>query len=118
MPVVEARKNVFVTCNESVNTFDFPINLEFTPDEVIVRSIVVQASASEFSIIKTNLVSEGTLCISSDNSYPSIGGTFTLNKPINGYYTFKVTDATGALQVLAGPIVIQLEFVKYKQYKK
>lgn len=113
MPIVEVRQTVFVTAPTGVDSFDFPIYLSFTPDEVIVRSIVIEAALAGFCIIKTNLVREGTLCIATENATPFTGGTFQLQKPVNGSYSFQVLTAAGALQVLAGPIAIQLEFVKY-----
>lgn len=123
MPNIEARKTVFVYANNPGESFSYPISVEFTPDEVIVRGIGaydVGGVYTDMFLVRTNLVREGILGFACEPLHMGqFGqGTFSLQCPIQGSYNFQIIDPAGALVDYEGNLVIQLEFVKYKQYKK
>jgi hypothetical protein len=120
--IVEVRKNVIVsTTFNTVSTFTATINnVEFIPDEVIIRGINYSPAINEVGITQlyTDMVSDviGTFF---QNFYIKPDLTFTLRKPIAGLYTFTIRTVAGnAYAGRNGDIAIHLEFVKYGPEKK
>lgn len=126
MPTVEVRKNVMISFGGGADTFTCPINIDFIPDELIVRGITRWngGSAQWLTVIATDLVQDRYLGFYNEAATDSsaIGATFTIGKQVKGTYTFQILEIlTGvnqySLKSLAGDVCIHLEFVKYKGKK-
>jgi len=97
------------------------INIDFIPDELIVKSVCYYNDFTEArtSYIWSDLV-DGALCSVADYPVTYTPQTrFTMKKNIRGDYVFRFLDANGQIKTtLQGDLVIMLEFVKYKQKGK
>jgi len=92
------------------------INIEFIPDEVIVRSIGYHndKTETELGYISTNLVKDNRIGFYGDGLVSNSQQTFTLDKPVNGRYLFQLILADGTIDAAsAGVLMISLEFIKY-----
>lgn len=123
--IIEVRKNVIISRSVTSSTFSALINIDFIPDEVnikLIRFLNTGGAVNRLTGIYSDLISDfigscGNSSVSWENS------SFTLNKPINGIYTFTfllpTADLTslGTPQDRTGDITIHLDFVKYKTVK-
>ncbi len=127
MPVIEEHKNVIISFGGGSDTFSCPINIDFVPDEVIVKGIssFIDNTSGVLTVIKTDLINEQFLGFYNDaNTVSSVAGAvFTLKKPIRGTYTFKLLSITSGVNqyaLIAGgaDLCIHLDFVKYRPKEK
>lgn len=118
MPIVEVRKNILVIANlNNASEFTFNIDVPFTPDEMIVRNVsVVDVGGAHVYIIKSSLVDyEVLLSMANTDQSTYYQVTHTMNKPINGQFSFKLYAVDGTALVVTSELTIQLEFVRYKK---
>ena len=131
--IVEVRKNITISRYiNNENSFSANIKIDFIPDVVIVKHIIFiflnpNDTNTYLTSIYTDLVSDyiGTFTGSSAGNSSLSSITYTLNKPINSLYTFKllspfsnVNDNEMIIATRHGDLVIHLEFVKYKEEKQ
>lgn len=128
MPVIEEHKNVLISYSGTEDTFAVSINIDFVPDEVILKGITSyldNTGSGVVSVIKTDLVNEKFLGFFNDaNTVSSVNdAVFTLKKPIRGTYTFQILSIGAgvnnyALYTTGADLSIHLDFVKYKPKQK
>ncbi len=111
-------------------TYDKAINIQFNPDEVIVRSLAYSTEGDgDYTPVQvqTNMINDTVLCIYNQiqnniaaNSRSvdlalSPGNIFTITKPMNGTFSFKLFKWDGiTVNTLSNGILqIMLEFVKH-----
>lgn len=124
MPTVRNRKTIIVKNDfNTSSSFSTYINIDFIPDEVVVKSIVYQTTpAEEPFIIRTTLPTKYTndlfTCSGSvENVF--LDNTFLLNNQgINQNYTFSILDVNGNLSNREGKLFITLEFKEYSKKQK
>ena len=95
-------------------TFTSKINLNFVPDELIVRQLAYRAFNAETDVylLYSDLVS-GYLGTFIDASSASPQTTFPLTNFSNNTYTFSVQTAPGvSAEDAAGILCVVLEFIK------
>ena len=106
--------SIVITENLSGNTPSLikPIHLSFVPDLISVSHIFYEATAGDATIhrITSNLIQTEDGCIQSvyDGVQFSQPMLFSNNKPIDGSYTFNISD--GGLS--AGVFSMTLTFIK------
>jgi hypothetical protein len=122
MTIVKQRKNIFVSHYDASGFTDFSqaIYVPFVPDEVIVKGVIWYTNGSNSSPVRTivsNLIDEVILSSFSENKLQtSSHGSFKLNRPVSGNFSFGIRDFSGSVassDQFNGPITIHLEFVKY-----
>jgi len=101
--------------------FQANFNLDFTPDEVIVRNAVivrdVTAAGVGLYVLRSSLVDNRDLCVLSNamNSNPQV--RHNLRQPLRGNYFFKVYDINGSPTLFPNGnnsfLAVSLEFIKY-----
>src|SRR5690242_7607950 len=115
------RKTIVI--NKEVNAaaelkWNINIVVEFIPDEVIVRQVYLNDSASgAVETIVTDLSPTGVLGIAIDAANSIAPNTIIpLGVQVHGTYNFELRDAAGALETAAGgtSFALVLEFVKHK----
>lgn len=118
--IIEVRKNILIRRTLTAeDEFNWTINdVNFVPDEVIVKSVMYLSSVNEnpISSIYTDLVSD-VICSFFDNIQLSPDIKFTLQKPISGQYRFQFVPAEESppnVTTRSGDLFIHLEFVKYR----
>lgn len=115
--IIEVRKNVniFKRIN-SVSSFSSTItNVNFIPDEVIIKGIAYTPDADEpgITILYVDFLTE-VIGPFFQNFYVKPDLHFTLRKPLNTLWNFTIKDYTGLPNAgRLGEISIDLEFVKY-----
>lgn len=120
MADIEQRKNVNFGHYDAggFSSFTQYINVSFVPDDMVVRGITwyTNGTSQAVRVLTSDLVTEGILGSFNESSQQSNAVTyFKMNKPVQGTYTFNISDYTGiSKQTLYGPINISLEFIKYK----
>ena len=120
MPEVEVRKVVLIN-NRGVNikAFTQNINIDFIPDEMIVREVGYALSGNQSNIfyVWSDIVDDNIIALIGDSKTAhSPNTTFTVKKGIKGSYLFQIRDWDDEIpQVAPGNLMIVLEFVKYKQ---
>ena len=111
------RQNVLITHDLTAGGEWYEnINIEFTPDEVIVRSIGYHndKTETELGYITTNMVKDNIIGFYGDGLVSNSQQTFTVNKPVNGAYLFQLRLVDGTIDGgSAGVLMISLEFIKY-----
>ncbi len=120
MRIVEVRKNILIRHKFNADLanaqWNESINIEFIPDEVIVRAISYSSQNDEagVSLIWTDLVNDSYLGTYIDDAISNPNQVFTIGRPVRGVYAFKGLFYSGNLDNVAlGVIVISLEFIKY-----
>ena len=149
MSDIAKRQNIIIRqklTNGDKCEFSKEINLDFTPDVVIVRyiSYVAIADGAKAEILSSDATNPAnttydyvvqrentpsTIYCSLVNDY--IGVIFdhpvqlmnptywTLNKPVQASYDFKIVGSNGNIDTVRdGNLFIHFEFVKYKTYHK
>jgi len=119
---IEIRKNITIYGTiAGLGSFTRVINIDFIPHEVIVKGIQYATplgAEPNMYLLYSDLISD-TLSPFYQNLSISTNPHFILNKQIWGNYNFQVNDINGIIDlVAAGEIVIQLEFVRYKEVKQ
>ena len=121
MPEVELTKIISVS-SVADEVFRQTIDIDFIPDEMIVRSISYYNDGTEGTVgyIWTDLVDGNILGTYLDSITIHCPGTrFIIKKPIRGVYTFQMRNLQNEINLLiGGELLIILEFVKYKQKGK
>lgn len=113
MPKIAERQNVFIRHTLNGADWQETINVDFIPDEVIVKSVLCTLGALEVGVIFTNLVQEGVICSYGDGMPNNPHTSFPLKRQVRGQYTFSPRTVADAISASAGPIVIVLEFIKF-----
>lgn len=116
--IIEVRKNVNIFQRINlVSSFSSTIsNVNFTPDEVIIKGIAYLPDANEpvITVLYSEFLSE-IIGPFFDNFYIKPDLHFILRKPVNTLWTFQIRDYTGLLNPgRVGDLSIDLEFVKYR----
>jgi len=106
------------------NSFTSDINLDFQPDEVVVKLIIfdnaINVITDRIYIIKTDLIDNNILAPleAATGFIQPINIPYKINKSINGQYTFSIWNYDGSepddiadFEVALG---ITLTFIKYK----
>lgn len=135
MPEIDIRQNIMVAIDFSVlptSTFSFPVNVEFVPDEMVVRQITFGGDNTRTGIffVYTNMIGNyiGSFYDSSTCA-PMI--TYQLGKPVgsnikfdihnninyNGNNPVPMVNLVGPVPAVinSGILSIHLEFIKYKK---
>ena len=101
--------------------FNKTIYVPFTPDEVKTKQIVyvnAAAAINAFSLNCDALVnqSDSNLGFFVDPVVSFSGITYSINRSVNGTYTFRVLDAAGVVTTTeaGGRLQVHLEFRKYQ----
>src|SRR4051794_21396034 len=91
------------------------MNVDFEPDEVIVKGINYNPVAAEpgVTLLYCDLVQDNIGSFFQD-FYVKPDLVFQLNKPVRGLYTFQIRDIAGTLHARTGDLGLHLSFVKYK----
>ena len=126
--IVENRKHIevpFSFNNPATASFRFTqsINIDFIPDEMVIRQIcsrAITATDTQTYSLSSDLVN-GYLCTfftfsNSTGTIPSGNIKFIINKPVRGIYNFVMTlsqDNTVAIGANSN-VSIHMEFIKYK----
>lgn len=120
MPRVTNRKNITIIQDQTGGSqpeFKRTINIEFVPDELIVRCIAYQNDSSEVNVgyIYSDLVRDNILgSVIDGKTFNNSNQVFTIGEPVHGIYTFSCRQADGSFDdAMAGVPMISLEFVKY-----
>jgi len=122
--IIERRYNFIIKSTLGASgKFTQTINCPFIPDEMIVRVIDYLNNATEpgISFLSQNITPLNDIISSfSDGLSLSLQAVYTINKPVNGLYTFTITDVNGNLVTAnrAGVMTLLLEFVKYQVQKQ
>ena len=125
---MENRKHIevpFTFNNPATASFRFTksIDIDFIPDEVIIRQICHRAIVTETQTysLSSDLVN-GYMCtlFTFSNLTGTVPGTeiiFIIDKPVRGIYNFAMTLSQDPTVVITGNanVSIHLEFVKYKK---
>lgn len=141
-PNVSQRKVVNICLDRSVSTnVNIPINVNFTPDEVVVKSVTFNTVTNnafkdppdativefygneEVYQVATNLIQDQVLCSFLNSPNTTTPNThFTCKRVINSEYNFQLqalpTKNTGAGALLGtdvGQLIILLDFVQYEK---
>ena len=117
MSNIAERQNVLIYRTlVNPNVWDEQINIDFIPDDVIVRSIMYYSNGADpgVSFIRTNLVKDNIIGSIDDPSVQNPQQHFTVNKPIKGAYNFQIVNTNGTIGNRVGQLHIALEFVRYK----
>jgi hypothetical protein len=129
MKVIENYETVDVyLAYVGVTTKDFEINLDFTPDEMILKNVskydfdaAIDGNTSDAIIfLKTDLINSPTLCHfpRSVGFHETYDIPFKINKSINGKYRFFLTRSDNKeptnKAVFNTFIALTLLFIKYK----
>ena len=96
-------------------TYNFD-NINFIPDELIVKSLIFRDIASNGTyVITSDLTDWQPLAYFSDNSVEllEINLIYPLGREIKGTYTFNISAADSAHENTDGYLAIFLEFIKY-----
>jgi len=123
MPQIESYKTVVISGHYGNNVI--PINIEFEPDEVIVKTLSAFNGDtgnpnSGMLLLRTDLCKDSILAHIPLNevTYQVINTPFLLRKPVNDVYFFSLTDITGALPediaTFDFQLALTLQFIKYK----
>ncbi len=131
MSNVERRHNVLISKNlQNGGQWELLINPDFQPDEVIVRSAMLNSNpnfdpndignfpgrTSNLFYIFTNLVYGSILCTLGDGIANNSLSTFPITSPVSGVYSFQLRDITNDVaNINRGNIMIMLEFVRYRR---
>jgi len=118
MAKVTNRKNVLIRHSLGASTsWEDPINLIFTPDEVIVKSVSYLAGEEEAATatyITSDLINDASLCEFVGTVHAGNPHTiFQVGKVVQGNFRFSALLSTGAATTATGIIMIALEFVSY-----
>ena len=126
---IDIYKTVTVSghMGNNTNSFTSNINIEFIPDEIILKYVAKydndNAAGDLLNVIYTDLI-DNNIIFSYPNStalYEMCNTPFRNFKQIQGLYTFKVTQINGALPAnyaaFDTTISMTLLFVKYKPQK-
>ena len=137
-PEIESYKiiTVYGYCGNNVNSFTFPIEIEFVPNEVVLKYFNLYDYDSEHAgglyFINTDLIYNKPLV-----SYPGctamnelFNTPFILNTPVNRIYTFTINSLYVAnvanINILSTPsniatfsteVSFVLMFIKYKNHE-
>lgn len=92
------------------------INLDFVPDEMIVRSITYRYDGTEPNqgFIYTDLVKDSILGTYMDGSTNNPQSVFPMKKQVKGQFLFQAMSSTSVLDGGDGVLFATLEFVKYQ----
>jgi hypothetical protein len=126
---IAERKNVLVmfdSTTTTVTSFNFEININFQPDEVILKNLVFSNSAggtSDVIWLESNLIDSIYPFIAMQNAsvisiYTNV--VYPIYKPIQGYYQFdwltSITDSSKYKPIsIQGQISLLFEFIKYEK---
>lgn len=132
MPYIVERKNILINqyfaAASASTTRD--IQLSFIPDEVIVKYagcyITTGAATPPLYGFQTDLISENNGYIYYQRNMTNVientlvNLTYSLQRPINGTFTFRLVDLTTPIvsPAITGDMVLHLEFIKYSKYGK
>ena len=120
MPEVEVRKVVLIN-NAGINVpvFTQNINIDFIPDEMIVREVgyAFAGATNLIEYVWSNIVDDNIIALIGDSKTAHCPNTtFTVKKEIKGSYLFQIRDFANEIPGASpGNLLIVLEFVKYKQ---
>ena len=110
------RKNIFLsTTLNNTGRFTKTINIDFVPDEVILKHVLYALDNTEEKGVKlySTLVND-IMCSFVDSSSKSMNARFSLNRSIRGDFQFSVYNADDTLATdRNGSLFLHLEFVKY-----
>lgn len=124
--IIEVRKNILIARElDDSSTFTATINIDFIPDEVIIKNIIFtledpDAAQNWNTSIYTDLVSDyiGSFSDAPSGNSVTPNLVFTLRRPINRLYNFSIQAVNaGGTMILynrSGDLTLHLEFVKYK----
>jgi len=110
-------KNVIIA-HDFKNGYEFKkdINVQFVPDELVVKQIVYRHDGGETGIGKLNsdLIRGGTLCFFMDGSSQILNCSYSLGIPIDGTYTFTALELDNKPSVgSVGQLGLILQFIKH-----
>mgnify|MGYP007051726806 CR=1 FL=1 len=118
MAKVAARQTVLVGQNLGTNGPEWRqyINLEFIPDEMIVRSICYRYDGTELyqGFIFTDLVKDSIIGTYADGLINNPNSVFTMKKQVKGQFLFKMMTSLSNLDQGDGTMLAILEFIKYE----
>ena len=95
------------------------IRLEFTPDEMIVKSVQYVNDPKQYNTdyLTSDLVHWDPICLFSDYvALPHPNMHFQMGKQIKGPYNFRALANDGATSAATGILMILLEFVQYEKH--
>lgn len=96
-----------------------PFNLNFPPDEVIVRQVVYVDNAADYNVFNviTNMTEQPVLCsVQGDLSQAvAVENHFSLRNYSNRSYNFQVVNSTTGAPIVFGIISVLLEFVQHNK---
>ena len=102
----------------TVITFTKNLNLEFIPDEMIVKGMHFFKDGTNNTVftLSSNLVDYNIMCSFIETDiYSNFNNVFQINKPVNGLYDFTINMVDTGSIVYNGSIAITLEFIQYKK---
>jgi len=123
------KKNIFVIAEldnaGGASSFENRINLNFLPDEMIVKYIHYQTNDGDvdpvqdmINYVYSNITNEIIGSFAANTRPNQCNLTYQLmRKPINGLFRFEFKNLAGAPIVKDGHMVIALEFIQYNHKK-
>lgn len=98
------------------DTFDVTLNVPFDPDLMNIKysSYFNDGAGVPVLYLYTNLVNQYISTLIDSRALLTMNTTFTIEKSVQGLYTFSIHDAGGGLVSSEdGIISVHLEFLKY-----
>ena len=115
---VAARQTVLVAQNlgaDGPEWYQF-LNVEFIPDEVIVRSISYRYDGTEPNqgFLTTNLIKDSIIGTYMDGVTHNPNSVFPVKRQVKGQFLFQARSSSTLLDAGDGVLFAILEFVKYQ----
>jgi hypothetical protein len=98
--------------------FTLPININFIPDVVIVKSLMYEAAAAEnvMTVLWSDLINDILGSFTDARLFNTETMFILYKKPIRGTYKFEIRDSAGTVNNgRQGDLFFQLQFVKYRE---
>lgn len=118
MQKVIARKNVFVKILfvNGTSDYNYDINIDFEPDEMIVKSVNYINDGTEALVdyVYSSLITDIICSIVDTKDTYNPFTSWSIKKPVKGIYRFSLIDVNNAaVSDRQGILSLHLEFVKY-----
>lgn len=116
MSKIALRKNVMIVNADlsTGNVFQRSLYIEFIPDEVVVRKIhYYEGNSNGIHLLTSTLANDFVAVFNEYTGVCSDLPTYTIQKPIQGSYEFKLTNLDDTIAGIDGQIAIHLEFIQY-----
>lgn len=123
-PKVKERKTIIIRGSGMAATFRQDINIQFVPDEVILRGICyydnTNAANSDIYTIKSSLINNEEIATfgrqENNTTFQKMNSSFILRRPVQGSYYFTVIDfVNDEIEGITFTMTLALEFIQYEK---